>query len=71
MSNQEKKGIKVRMRAEESSTKCSFAFKCIHAIRQNPIPARSPAEREGADQEDGQGRGRERGDDDDEEEGRG
>lgn len=27
---------KVRMRAEGSSTRCSFSFKCIHAIRQTP-----------------------------------
>lgn len=31
-----KKRIKVRRRAEGSSTKCSFSFRCIHAIRHTP-----------------------------------
>lgn len=33
---EKKKRIKVRMRAVGRSTKCSFSFKCIHAIRQTP-----------------------------------
>lgn len=72
VSNREKRGVKVRMRAEGRSTKCSISFKCIHAVRHTPyLPEVLQKGRGRPGRWAGQRDGRERRGDDGEEEGRG